>query len=645
MTTARTARTARTATGGSASSQADSIDRSSWTPRPMVSLSIRAAVLIAPALVGVVAVRIGMVLINRPVGRLAFVLWLAALIAVSIGASTYAHRLLRRFAPLAALFKMSLVFPDEAPSRFRTALRNGTTRTLAHRPVGPEQAAAEELIMLIAELGRHDRSTRGHAERVRAYSVMLGEQIGLEPASLDRLNWAALVHDIGKLQVPQELLNSPGRPTNEEWAVLRAHPGAAAAYIEPLRDWLGDWVLAATEHHERYDGGGYPLGLAGGNISLAGRIVSIADAYDVMTAPRSYKPPLPAAQARAELIRNSGTQFDPHLVRSFLEISLGRMRSVPGPLGLLASLPDMIRVPLTAILSSASGAVAAAALSVAAGAGVVNAAGSTPHDSRSAVVLSREDSPQPTSAEGGLDTGPAREQSLSTDIVHVSAVPTTTASAAAAAWLDASGTTGSEPAVSSAPAPPATTKPATAAIPSSTVAIGLTAVAPSVVTPTTNVPGTIAPAPATTRPPATTTAASQTTSPALVTSPTVPTTTSPTSATTTPTPITASPTTTASPPTTSPAGPVHTVADVATTGTNKTVSIHVLQNDTFGGSTFDRATFAVVSAPSLGTATISGQNIVYVATQNVIGTDSFVYRACSLAGPCDQATVVVVVTG
>ena len=126
---------------------------------------------------------------------------------------------------------------------------------------------------------------------------MLGEQMGLSRGDLDRLNWAALLHDIGKLEVPEKLLNKPGRPTPDEWDVLRTHPGAAAAYVEPLRGWLGDWVDAATQHHERYDGTGYPEGLSGKHISLAGRIVSIADAYDVMTAARSYKKPLPAAQA------------------------------------------------------------------------------------------------------------------------------------------------------------------------------------------------------------------------------------------------------------------------------------------------------------------------------------------------------------
>jgi len=269
------------------------------------------------------------------------------------------------------------VFPDEAPSRFSAALRSGSSRSLARRVDGsggagtPEQAAAERLIELLSDFGRHDRLTRGHSERVRAYSVMLGEQINLSRDELDKLNWAALAHDLGKLDVPEAILNKAARPTEEEWKVLRGHPGAGAAYIDPLRDWLGDWIDAVTQHHERFDGTGYPNGFAGTEISLAGRIVSIADAFDVMSATRSYKKPLPPEQARAELLRNAGTQFDPRLVRSFLEISLGKMRWIIGPMGSLAQLPGLVRTPLTVIGSSATSVVTASAVTLAAIAGAI----------------------------------------------------------------------------------------------------------------------------------------------------------------------------------------------------------------------------------------------------------------------------------
>ena len=106
-------------------------------------------------------------------------------------------------------------------------------------------------------------------------------------------------------------MNKKGRLTPEEWEHVRGHPAHSDRWIGGLTPWLGEWVLAASQHHERFDGQGYPYGIAGMDISLAGRIVSVADAFDVMTAARSYKKPFPAAQARVELTDNAGSQFDP----------------------------------------------------------------------------------------------------------------------------------------------------------------------------------------------------------------------------------------------------------------------------------------------------------------------------------------------
>jgi HD-GYP domain-containing protein (c-di-GMP phosphodiesterase class II) len=96
------------------------------------------------------------------------------------------------------------------------------------------------------------------------------------------------------------------------------HPAAAEGLLDPLSPWLGEWVGAATEHHERFDGGGYPRGLAREEITLAGRIVAVADTYDCIVSTRSYKAAAPAEQARAELAAGSGTQFDPVIVRALL---------------------------------------------------------------------------------------------------------------------------------------------------------------------------------------------------------------------------------------------------------------------------------------------------------------------------------------
>ena len=110
-------------------------------------------------------------------------------------------------------------------------------------------------------------------------------------------------------------------------------------FVAPLADWLGDWVLAVKEHHEKYDGTGYPRGLAGDEISLAARIVAVTDVFDVITSARSYKAPMSGEAARKELIRSAGTHFDPSVVRAFMNVSMGKLRWVMGPVSWLAEVP------------------------------------------------------------------------------------------------------------------------------------------------------------------------------------------------------------------------------------------------------------------------------------------------------------------
>ena len=131
------------------------------------------------------------------------------------------------------------------------------------------------------------------------------------------------------------MLNKKGRLTAQEWEQIQRHPEIGARLTMPLGPWLGDWVRGVGEHHERWDGGGYPAGLRAEEISLAARIIAVADAFDVMTAARSYKDPLPAEAARAELVRCAGDQFDDRVVRAFVAVSIGRLRRVMGPSALL----------------------------------------------------------------------------------------------------------------------------------------------------------------------------------------------------------------------------------------------------------------------------------------------------------------------
>jgi hypothetical protein len=295
-----------------------------------------------------------------------FLLWWFGISVLATAVVSVVYAATRRLLPLGALLELSLVFPDEAPSRFQLAMRSGTVQSLEQRldrmrAAGKElsaQEAAEILLQLVAELDAHDKITSGHAERVRAYSHSLGKQLSLSDVDLDRLNWAALLHDIGKLEVSTEILNKDGKPNDHEWEQLRLHPLYGEALVESLRAWLGEWIEAVGYHHERWDGKGYPRGIGGEEIPLAGRIVAIADVFDVITSARSYKEPATPVEAREELTRCAGTQFDPRLVRAFVNISLGRMRLVMGPLSWLSHAPLLARLPLTPSVGAAFGAVA-----------------------------------------------------------------------------------------------------------------------------------------------------------------------------------------------------------------------------------------------------------------------------------------------
>ncbi len=249
-------------------------------------------------------------------------------------------RMLRRYLPLAALLHLDVAFPAVAPSRFRTALRAGSTKNLALRQdwlagsvsdLAPEQAATA-LLELVGALSVHDGATRGHSERVRAYTELLAEELGMSRQERHQLRWGGLIHDIGKLRVPKAVLNKRSALAADEWEMIRQHPLEGLALAAPLRPWLGDAVLAVSDHHERWEGGGYPSGAAGSDIALSGRIVAVADAFDVMTSARSYKRPVSPRAAREELVACAGTQFDPDVVRAFLAISVPRLRRVLGPL-------------------------------------------------------------------------------------------------------------------------------------------------------------------------------------------------------------------------------------------------------------------------------------------------------------------------
>jgi putative nucleotidyltransferase with HDIG domain len=161
--------------------------------------------------------------------------------------------------------------------------------------------------------------TAGHSRRVRCIALALARELGLSSEELAAVGQAALFHDIGKLTVPDEILQKPGRLTDEEWILMRTHSDEGARMLEATGSFAAA-VPAVRHHHERYDGTGYPAGLVGEKIPLGARVVHVADALDSMLTNRVYQPARLPAEALAELRRESGRQFCPRCIAAFERI-------------------------------------------------------------------------------------------------------------------------------------------------------------------------------------------------------------------------------------------------------------------------------------------------------------------------------------
>ena len=172
---------------------------------------------------------------------------------------------------------------------------------------------------LSAALDYRDNETEGHSQRVVRYSLEIGKVLGLERRNLEVLARGTLLHDIGKIGVPDSILWKPGKLTDEEWVEMRKHVEYGFKMLKSIH-FLRDAALIVQHHHERYDGSGYPDRMSGDNIIIGARIFAIADTYDAMTTDRPYRKALTDRDAREEIKRCNGTQFDPKITEAFFQI-------------------------------------------------------------------------------------------------------------------------------------------------------------------------------------------------------------------------------------------------------------------------------------------------------------------------------------
>jgi HD-GYP domain-containing protein (c-di-GMP phosphodiesterase class II) len=178
-------------------------------------------------------------------------------------------------------------------------------------------AYLETITALARAVEARDRYTGWHVERVRSYSLEIGTALGLAGDALRQLEFGAVLHDVGKIGVPDAVLGKPGPLDADEWRAMRQHPEIGRRLLEAV-SFLAPAIDAVAHHHERWDGMGYPAGLAGQAVPLAGRIVAVGDAFDAMTSDRPYRAGLPVEAALAEIERGRGTQFDPQIAAAFL---------------------------------------------------------------------------------------------------------------------------------------------------------------------------------------------------------------------------------------------------------------------------------------------------------------------------------------
>ena len=210
------------------------------------------------------------------------------------------------------------------PEDLQTVVRNGLDKF--------DLASSKSLILkdlkelfyktiksIASALDAKDPYTHGHSMRVTLYSIILARELGVPESELENIETAGLLHDIGKIAIPQAILCKPGKLTDDEFVIMKSHPVNSGKFIESIKK-LHNVIPGVKHHHERWDGRGYPDRLGGIDIPFAARVIAIADTYDAMTSTRSYRKALDHDIAILEIEKCAGGQFDPELAKKFVEI-------------------------------------------------------------------------------------------------------------------------------------------------------------------------------------------------------------------------------------------------------------------------------------------------------------------------------------
>jgi len=216
---------------------------------------------------------------------------------------------------------------DLARQRYRRSLENRVqekTAELSRALEHLQSTYSQTLWTLVAALDAREHETGDHSQRVARYTLAIARRLGVAESELPDLERGALLHDIGKIGVPDAILLKLGPLSQDDWTVMRRHPQIGFNILRSV-DFLSGPAEMVLSHQERFDGTGYPRGLSGGEIPLSARIFALADTYDSMTTNRPYRSAVSPQIARAEIERNVGTQFDPACAAAFLSISAGEL--------------------------------------------------------------------------------------------------------------------------------------------------------------------------------------------------------------------------------------------------------------------------------------------------------------------------------